>query len=94
MINGWKRATKGTFEINWLITTLTTMMTGTEVTVWISITDWKNPVSKTLCINTKRAAKKIRVYQSTFRISSPLLGLRSSIGMAPASAITIRGKGL
>src|SRR5512137_169417 len=66
-IIGWKRATKGTFEMNWLMMTLVVRITGTDEMLLPSINVWKNPVCQTLSMRMNIAAKKTRVGQSMAR---------------------------
>ena len=66
-ITGWKRATKGTFEMNWLMMTLVPRMTGTEEILLLVTNVWKNPVCQTVSIKTNIAAKKTSVGQSMAR---------------------------
>ncbi len=88
---GWKSATNGTFEINWLMTTAAVMIAGTLESAWESTKDWINPVEKTLAIRTNIAAKNTSVRQSIARRIFCLFGEKSGIGAAPMTAIAVRG---
>jgi len=83
------RATRGTLEINWLNTTLTPIITGTEFKFKFRpfIRDWNIPEFQTLSMRMNMEAKKISVNQSTFFITLNRFGLARIIGRAPARAI-------
>jgi len=86
-----KRATNGTFETNWLRTTLVPSNRGKDVTAPKSIADWKKPLLYTLCINTNIAAKNARVGQSMARTIAKRCREKRTIGIAAANAMSDRG---
>src|SRR5208337_1438797 len=87
-IMGRKRATNGTLEMNWLVTTLVQRIAGIEENAGPPMNAWNNPVCQTLSMSTNMAAKKTRVGQSILLISTIRDCARRRIGAAAQTAIT------